>query len=43
MDYRYEDARECVQFLEALPIAQEDRDKICFLNAAQQGFAGERR
>lgn len=37
-DYPYEDAGECVQFLEALPIAQEDRDKIYNGSAARMGI-----
>jgi predicted TIM-barrel fold metal-dependent hydrolase len=39
-DYPYEDSNECMQFLERLPITQEDRDKIYFLNAGQIGIAG---
>ena len=39
-DYPYEDSNECVQFLEGLPITQEDSDKIYFLNAGQIGIAG---
>jgi uncharacterized protein len=34
-DYPYEDSNECVQFLEGLPITQEDRDKIYSRNAGQ--------
>jgi predicted TIM-barrel fold metal-dependent hydrolase len=36
-DYPYEDANECMQFLEGLPITQPDRDKIYSLNAGQIG------
>ena len=36
-DYPYEDANECIQFLEGLPITQQDRDKIYSLNAGQIG------
>jgi hypothetical protein len=39
-DYPYEDSNECLQFLEGLPITQEDRDKIYFLNASQIGISG---
>jgi predicted TIM-barrel fold metal-dependent hydrolase len=39
-DYPYEDSKEGVQFLEGLPITQEDRDKIYFVNAGQIGIMG---
>lgn len=39
-DYPYEDSNECLEFLEGLPITQEDRDKIYFLNASQIGISG---
>jgi len=32
-----------VQFLEALPIAEEDKNKVYCLNAARLGLFGERR
>ena len=37
-DYPYEDPEECIQFLEGLPLSQEDKDKIYTLNAAQLGL-----
>lgn len=37
-DYPYEDPSECVQFLEGLPISQEEKDKIYSLNASQVGI-----
>jgi len=37
-DYPYEDSNECMQFLEGLPITQQDREKIYSLNAAQIGI-----
>jgi len=36
-DYPYEDSGECLAFLETLPLSNEDKEKICFLNAAQVG------
>jgi hypothetical protein len=36
-DYPFEDPNECIKFLEGLPISQEDKDKIYFLNARQIG------
>jgi predicted TIM-barrel fold metal-dependent hydrolase len=39
-DYPYEDSNECVQFLEGLPVTQEDRNKIYFRNAGQFGISG---
>jgi len=37
-DYPYEDASECMEFLEGLPISQEDKDKMYSLNAKQFGI-----
>ena len=37
-DYPYEDPGECMQFLEGLPISQEEKDKIYSLNASQVGI-----
>jgi predicted TIM-barrel fold metal-dependent hydrolase len=37
-DYPYEDTEECIQFLEGLPLSQEDKDKIYTRNAAQLGI-----
>lgn len=37
-DYPYEDSNECVQFLEGLPVSQQDREKIYFRNASQIGI-----
>ncbi len=37
-DHPYEDSNECMQFLEGLPISQEDKDKIYSLNADQVGI-----
>ena len=37
-DYPYEDSDECMQFLEGLPISQEDKDKIYYLNATRIGI-----
>jgi len=37
-DYPYEDSGECMQFLEGLPISQEDKDKIYSLNANRLGI-----
>jgi predicted TIM-barrel fold metal-dependent hydrolase len=34
-DYPYEDTQECMQFLEGLPISQEDREKMYHLNAGR--------
>lgn len=36
-DYPYEDSGECIQFLEGLPLSQEDKDKIYSLNASRIG------
>jgi len=41
-DYPYEDSKECMQFLEGLPITQGDKDKIYSLNAGQIGIQGTR-
>jgi predicted TIM-barrel fold metal-dependent hydrolase len=40
-DYPYEDANECVQFLDGLPITDEDREKLFFRNAGQFGIRRE--
>ena len=37
-DYPYEDSEECLNFLDALPISQEDKNKIYQENAWQLGF-----
>jgi len=37
-DYPYEDSEECLQFLDSLPISQEDKEKIYQENARQIGF-----
>ena len=37
-DYPYEDTEECIQFLEGLPLSQEDKHKIYSLNAGQFGI-----
>jgi predicted TIM-barrel fold metal-dependent hydrolase len=37
-DYPYEDTEECIQFLEGLPLSQEDKDKIYSINAGQLGI-----
>jgi hypothetical protein len=37
-DYPYEDSDECLQFLESLPINDEDKDKMYSLNAGQLGI-----
>jgi predicted TIM-barrel fold metal-dependent hydrolase len=38
-DYPYEDPKECMAFLENLPISQDDKNRIYSLNAAELGFA----
>ena len=38
-DYPYEDPKECMRFLEALSLSQEDKDMIYYQNAKQMGFA----
>ena len=40
-DYPYEDSGECMQFLEGLPLTQDDRDRVYFRNAGQFGIRGE--
>ena len=40
-DYPYEDASECLRFLEELPRAPKDRDKIYYRNAGQLGIPGK--
>ena len=42
-DYPYESPQECVQFLDALPLREEDRAKVYGVNAARLGVLGERR
>ncbi len=37
-DYPYEDSDECLQFLESLPINDEDKNKMYSLNAGQLGI-----
>ncbi len=37
-DYPFEDPKECMQFLEGLPLSQEDKDKIYSRNARQVGI-----
>jgi uncharacterized protein len=37
-DYPYEDSDECLQFLESLPINDEDKDKMYSLNAGHLGI-----
>jgi len=37
-DYPYEDAAECMQFIEKLPITKSEIEKIYFANAAQMGI-----
>jgi predicted TIM-barrel fold metal-dependent hydrolase len=37
-DYPYEDPDECMQFIEGLPLSQEDKNKIYSLNAGQLGI-----
>ena len=39
-DHPYEDPDECMEFLESLPISQEDKDRVYSLNAVELGFAG---
>lgn len=37
-DYPYEDSKECIQFIEGLPIPKEEKDKIYYGNAGQLGI-----
>lgn len=37
-DYPYEDSDECLQFLESLPINEEDKNRMYSLNAGQLGI-----
>lgn len=37
-DYPYEDSDECIQFIEGLPLSQEEREKVYYGNAAQLGI-----
>ena len=37
-DYPYEDPKECVRFIDDLPISSEDKEKINHLNAADLGI-----
>lgn len=39
-DYPYEDSKECMQFLEGLPLTQGEKEKIYSLNAGQMGITG---
>jgi predicted TIM-barrel fold metal-dependent hydrolase len=38
-DYPYEDPKNCMEFLEGLPLSQKDREKIYHGNASQLGIA----
>jgi predicted TIM-barrel fold metal-dependent hydrolase len=38
-DFPYEDTEECMQFVKQLPIAQEEKEKVYYRNAAQLGIA----
>lgn len=38
-DYPYEDPKNCIDFLEGLPLSQKNREKICYRNASQFGIA----
>lgn len=38
-DYPYENSKECVHFLEELPLSQEERDQIYSLNAKRLGIS----
>jgi uncharacterized protein len=37
-DYPYEDPEKCLEFLEGLPLSQEDREKIYYRNASHLGI-----
>jgi predicted TIM-barrel fold metal-dependent hydrolase len=37
-DYPYEDTQECMQFLEQLPISEEEKEMVYFQNAATLGI-----
>ena len=37
-DYPYEDSDECIDFIERLPLSEEDKEKIYFKNAGQLGI-----
>jgi len=37
-DHPYEDSKECIQFIEGLPIPREEKDKIYYGNAGQLGI-----
>jgi predicted TIM-barrel fold metal-dependent hydrolase len=37
-DYPYEDPKNCMEFLEGLPLSQKDREKIYHGNASQLGI-----
>jgi predicted TIM-barrel fold metal-dependent hydrolase len=37
-DYPYEDPKNCIEFLEGLPLSQTDREKIYHGNASQLGI-----
>lgn len=38
-DHPYEDGDECMQFVEGLPISEEDKEKIYYSNAERWGLA----
>jgi len=38
-DYPYEDAAECMTFLESLPLSKDDRERLYFRNAGQLGVS----
>lgn len=38
-DYPYEDPEECLEFIEGLPLAQAEKEAICWTNASRLGFA----
>jgi predicted TIM-barrel fold metal-dependent hydrolase len=37
-DYPYEDPEECIEFIEGLPVSQDDKDRIYSVNARRLGF-----
>jgi predicted TIM-barrel fold metal-dependent hydrolase len=39
-DYPYEDSRECMQFLESVPLSKTEREKVHSLNAQGLGITG---
>jgi predicted TIM-barrel fold metal-dependent hydrolase len=38
-DYPYEESRECIEFIEGLPLSDSEREKIYYRNAGQLGIA----